>query len=99
MYTALALLIAGILTGRFLRNFIAGQLLNKPVFAIVLMLLFLLGGQIGANDSLLASLGSIGYQAFALMLAAVAGSICMIRLMLRVLARLRISLIAKKRDA
>lgn len=99
MYIALALLIAGILAGRCLRKSIPGQLLNRPVFAVVLLLLFLLGGQIGANDSLLASLGSIGYQAIALMLAAVAGSICMVRLMLGILARLRISLIAKRRDA
>lgn len=87
MYIALLAMLAGILAGRLLRNFIPSRPLSKVIFAFVLFLLFLLGAQIGASDELFASLPVLGWQALILMLTCVAGSILVVRVIIKILSR------------
>lgn len=75
MYLALGMLIFGILAGRILRSALQKLPLAKILFLFVLLLLFLLGLQIGSNEQIFAQLHRLGAQAGALTLSAVAGTI------------------------
>lgn len=80
MYIALALTLAGIAIGRLFNGHINEKLLGKLIFYAILLLLFLLGGQIGCNDGLFGNLPRLGGQSLCLMLFCVTGSIAVMRL-------------------
>lgn len=75
MYIALFLMLAGIVAGRIGRRFLGVSFLGRAVFWAVLLLLFLLGNEIGANRRLFANLPVFGGQALAIALAAIMGSL------------------------
>lgn len=91
-------MLAGIVAGRLLAGAINGQILARLILVFVLLLLFLLGAQIGANRSLLSSLAALGWQAFLLTAAAVAGSVGAIRIFMRCLKKRNLHLIADRQD-
>lgn len=74
MLTVIGLMVAGILLGYLLRERSwkgVPQLIN----AAILLLLFLLGITVGADESIMDNLGTIGKDALVITLAAVAGSV------------------------
>ncbi|HBU21865.1 TPA: hypothetical protein DEB02_02895, partial [Candidatus Beckwithbacteria bacterium] len=77
MFPILFFISLGIFLGVFLqfkrRRIIAW--VDKVVVFTVYILLFLLGINIGGNEEIVASLGTIGFQALLIALAGVAGSI------------------------
>lgn len=75
MYIALGLMFLGILAGRLFRSHISRVPLQPFVFCSVLLLLFLLGLQIGANDRLFADLPHLGTIALIITVCCMAGSI------------------------
>lgn len=69
---ALAGLAAGFLCRRRLRLL---ELADRANIPILFLLLFLFGYDLGANDSVMRSLGTIGGQAFIIIVPAIAGSV------------------------
>jgi uncharacterized membrane protein YbjE (DUF340 family) len=55
------------------------QLTGKLTTAGVMLLLFLMGGQIGSDEEILAGLGQIGVQAVLFALAAIIGSVLAVK--------------------
>ena len=76
----LGLLASGYVVGaKFLRNSsINPKLLGNIIFATVILLVFLMGIRIGMDEQVVRGLGIIGAKAFALTLAAYAGSVLMV---------------------
>lgn len=87
MYTALLIMLGGIILGRLCRPWISLPLIRKLLLAAILLLLFLLGISIGANSKLMEKLPSIGLQALILMLFCVGGSIAISLLITPVLRK------------
>ena len=75
MYTALLIMMAGIILGRLSRNWLSLRFIRKLIMAAILLLLFLLGVSIGSNKQILHNLPFIGVNSLILMLFCVAGSI------------------------
>lgn len=82
------MILLGIAVGRLVKISLSEGILGRVIFASILFLLFLLGSQIGANASLFADLPVIGWQAFLLMLFCVTGSILIVKMAARILAKL-----------
>lgn len=87
MYIALGVMITGMILGRILHRPLARLPIGATMFGAVLGLLFILGLQIGANDSLFTRLHELGWQALALTVFALAGTIGAGWLLQRFLAR------------
>lgn len=87
MYIAIALMLTGILFGRVARKFLNSRFIARVVFFAVLLLLFLLGLQIGANERLFTNLPSLGGNALAITIGALAGSMLCARLLENFLRR------------
>ncbi len=75
MYIALGIMFAGMLVGRLLRGHVAAGIVRRLIMAAILLLLFLLGAAIGANEDLIRRLPDLGWQSLALMFFCVGGSI------------------------
>lgn len=75
MYIALATMIFGMVLGRLGRRKLATAPLGKIVFCAVLLLLFILGVQIGANEELFCKLHIFGVQAVVLTGFCMAGTV------------------------
>lgn len=75
MYTALAVMLAGILAGRLLRNKFPASFISPALMASILLLLFLMGASIGSNQEIILNLPAIGASSLILMLFCAAGSI------------------------
>lgn len=75
MYTALLIMLAGILLGRLFRSWLSIRIIRKLIMASILLLLFLLGVSIGNNKEILYNLPFIGLNSLILMIFCVAGSI------------------------
>lgn len=74
MVIVIGLMIAGIILGYMLRDRnlkIVHELITWAIF----LLLFLLGITVGANKDVMDNLGTIGYEAMLITLAAVSGSV------------------------
>lgn len=75
MYTALLIMLAGIVAGRLFGSGINAAFLRHAVMASIFLLLFLLGSSIGANERLLSELPRLGAQSLLLMLFCTGASI------------------------
>lgn len=75
MYTALLIMIAGIVIGKIFNNHLSTKLLHYFTVITIFILLFLLGLEIGANENLFIHLSDLGLQALIIMIFCVAGSI------------------------
>lgn len=65
---------AGIITGRLLRKRNNGYL-PKLITVLIWVLLFLLGVEVGGNETIVSEFSFLGFQAFILTIAGLAGSI------------------------
>lgn len=75
MLTVIGIMAGGILAGFLLRNRNLSSKLGKPVFAIVLILLFLMGLAVGGNPAIAANLPHMGGQALLLAFMGTLGSV------------------------
>ena len=80
MFVVLAFMIAGIVVGYFLRQrrlrFIHGFILT-----LIWLLLFLLGLEVGANETVVGQFGKLGLQAFLLASGGTLGSVIAAKLL------------------
>lgn len=74
MFTIIGIMFTGMLAGYLLRSKRLTWI-NKIITALIWLLLFLLGIDVGANDSIIRGLYTLGTEALLLVLAAVAGSV------------------------
>lgn len=74
MFTVIGFMFMGMLLGFLLRKQkLAG--IHRAITVLIWLLLFLLGIDVGGNQDIIRGLHTIGMEAFALTLAAVAGSV------------------------
>ena len=76
MITVLVIMVLGMILGYFLKEkkkFL--QLSEKLTTAIIFVLLFMLGIGVGLNDKVISSIDTIGWQAAAITLGAIFGSL------------------------
>jgi uncharacterized membrane protein YbjE (DUF340 family) len=76
MLSILLVLSAGILTGLLLiRKPVLHKINNELLNWSIYLLLFLLGISVGTNDAVVKNLGKIGYEAIAIAIASITGSV------------------------
>lgn len=81
MYIAFCIMLSGMVIGRVLGECGATRLLRRCILPSIMLLLFLLGAEIGANRELLDNLPVLGGRAAWLMFCGVAGSVLMAALL------------------
>ncbi len=74
MFTIIGIMFTGMLTGYLLRNQKLSWI-HKIITLLIWVLLFLLGIEVGRNDSIIQGLHTIGLEAAVITVAAVIGSI------------------------
>lgn len=75
MFTVIGIMVTGILTGYLLRNQAFIKKVNKAITVTIILLLFLLGIAVGANQQIMSNLSVIGLQAGMLSIGGVLGSV------------------------
>lgn len=75
MFVVIGIMFAGIAVGYVLRQVEWLQQIGKPISYTILLLLFLLGITVGANESIVNNLATLGGQALLLASAGTFGSI------------------------
>ena len=75
MYTALFIMICGMLAGRLLRGHLRAEALRRWIFLAIMLLLFLLGVAVGGNERLVRDLPRLGGAALTLALVALGGTL------------------------
>ncbi|MEG1543493.1 MAG: LysO family transporter [Tannerellaceae bacterium] len=75
MFIVIGIMFAGIFLGYLLRGVELLQRIGRPISYTILLLLFLLGVSVGANEAIVTNLSSLGGQALVLALAGTAGSV------------------------
>ena len=74
MLTVVGLMLLGVLSGYLLRNRNM-KWVSRVVMALIWVLLFLLGTEVGANDKIVSGLPTIGMAALLITVFALAGSL------------------------
>lgn len=74
MLTVVGLMLLGALTGYFLRNRNM-RWVSRVVMALIWVLLYLLGTEVGANSEIVSGLHTIGLEALLITVFALAGSL------------------------
>lgn len=75
MFTVIGIMFGGIAVGYLFRNVEVLQKIGTPISYTILLLLFLLGISVGANEAIVKNLTTLGGQAFLIALAATSGSV------------------------
>ena len=75
MLTVLLIMFSGIAIGYFCRKIGWLQKLGKPIFYVILLLLFLLGANVGNNKTIVNNLISLGSQALLIAVLSTLGSV------------------------
>ncbi|WP_165076148.1 MULTISPECIES: LysO family transporter [unclassified Desulfovibrio] len=75
MYTALGIMLCGMLAGRLLRGRLREEALRRWIFLAIMLLLFLLGVAVGGNERLVRDLPHLGGAALTLALGALGGTL------------------------
>ena len=75
MYTALGIMLCGMLAGRLLRGRLREEALRRWIFLAIMLLLFLLGVAVGGNERLVRDLPRLGGAALTLALGALGGTL------------------------
>lgn len=75
MFIVIGIMFGGIAVGYLLRKVELLQKIGKPVSYTILLLLFLLGISVGANESIINNLAALGGQAFLIAFAGTVGSV------------------------
>lgn len=73
MFGVIISVFLGFMLGRF-ANVIPMNVVKKGIMGFICLLLFLMGISVGSDDSILASLGSLGIDAFVVTMGALLGS-------------------------
>ena len=74
MFTVIAFMLAGIAFGYALRS-IKISFIHRIILTLIWVLLFLLGLEVGANETVVRQFGSLGLQAFLLAAGGTLGSV------------------------
>jgi len=74
MFIVIACMIAGIITG-YLFRVRKIQFIHRIILALIWLLLFLLGLEVGANEMVIRQFGNLGFEAFLLAFAGTLGSV------------------------
>jgi len=83
MFTALGLMLLGMVLGRLLRGQGWLGLLTRSISPVIMLMLFCLGVAVGSNDVLMSNLPLLGGKAFLLTFAGLAGSLLAVALIRR----------------
>ena len=75
MFTVLLIMFSGIGIGYFCRRIGWLQKLGKPIFYVILLLLFLLGANVGNNQTIVNNLLALGSQALLIAALSTLGSV------------------------
>ncbi|WP_075559745.1 LysO family transporter [Parabacteroides timonensis] len=75
MFTVIGIMFSGIAIGYLLRKVEFLQKIGRPISYTILLLLFLLGISVGANEAIINNLTTLGGQAFLIALAGTGGSV------------------------
>lgn len=75
MFIVIGIMFGGIAIGYLLRKVELLQKVGKPISYTILLLLFMLGISVGANDAIVNNLTTLGGQAFVLAFAGTLGSV------------------------
>lgn len=75
MFTVIGIMFGGIAIGYLLRKVEFLQKIGRPISYTILLLLFLLGISVGANEAIINNLTTLGGQAFLIALAGTGGSV------------------------
>lgn len=75
MIEIILVMAAGIAAGRLLRHVKALRVLPVTTMATIVALLFIMGGEIGGNETVIAGFTSLGVEALAIAAAATLGSV------------------------
>lgn len=75
MYTALGIMLCGMLAGRLLRGRLRPEALRRWIFPAIMLLLFFLGIAVGGNAQLVRDLPHLGGAALALALGGIGGTL------------------------
>lgn len=75
MFTVLLIMFSGIGIGYLCRRFGWLQKLGKPIFYVILLLLFLLGANVGNNQTIVNNLLALGSQALLIAALSTLGSV------------------------
>ena len=75
MFTVIGIMFCGIAVGYFFRKVEWLQKIGKPISYTILLLLFLLGISVGANESIVNNLTTLGGQALLIASAGTLGSV------------------------
>ena len=75
MFTVIGIMFCGIAVGYFFRKVELLQKIGKPISYTIVLLLFLLGISVGANESIVNNLTTLGGQALLIASAGTLGSV------------------------
>lgn len=75
MFIVIGIMFGGIAVGYLLRKVELLQKIGNPISYTILLLLFILGISVGANDAIVNNLAALGGQAFLLAFAGTLGSV------------------------
>ncbi|WP_347396447.1 LysO family transporter [Parabacteroides leei] len=75
MFTVIGIMFGGIAIGYLLRKVEFLQKIGRPISYTILLLLFLLGISVGANEAIINNLTTLGGQAFLIALAGTGGGV------------------------
>lgn len=75
MFTLFSIMIAGVITGLYLRRFNNLKLIGKFITGFIFLLLFFLGISVGNNPNIVSNLPAIGVQSIIITTGGLAGSI------------------------
>lgn len=74
MFTIISIMLSGMLAGYLLRRLLFGRL-GRVITALIWMLLFLLGLEVGSNERIVSGLATLGLEALLITLAGTLGSV------------------------
>ena len=74
MFIVIACMITGIIVGYLLRQYKL-RFIHRFILTLIWLLLFLLGLEVGANETVIRQFGNLGYEAFLLAFAGTLGSV------------------------
>ena len=89
MFKIILVMFSGVAVGYLLRNAIGTERISTSTTVTIILLLFLMGCEIGSDDNVMRNLSSLGGEALAIAGAAVAGSIVAARAAYSVIGRQR----------
>lgn len=75
MFTVFSIMVAGVITGLYLRRFNNLKFISKLITGFIFLLLFFLGISVGNNPDIVNNLPTIGLQSIIITTGALAGSI------------------------